>query len=59
MERALGDYENAVRVGANGRKVAEEYFNKDLQARKLLAFLEELVGKSYGKSLESVDIKTQ
>lgn len=59
MERALGDYENAVRVGANGRKVAEEYFNKDLQARKLLAFLEELVGKSYGKSLESEDIKTQ
>ncbi|MBM3206613.1 MAG: glycosyltransferase family 4 protein [Candidatus Staskawiczbacteria bacterium] len=46
MERALGDYENAVRVGANGRKVAEEYFNKDLQARKLLAFLEELVSKS-------------
>jgi len=50
MDRALGDYENAVRVGANGRKVAEEYFNKDLQARKFLAFLEELMGKSYGKS---------
>ena len=59
MERALGDYENALRVGTNGRKVAEEYFNKDLQARKLLVFLEELVGKSYGKSLESEDIKTQ
>ena len=59
MDRALGDYENAVRVGANGRKVAEEYFNKDLQARKLLAFLEELMGKSYGKSLEIEDIKTQ
>jgi glycosyltransferase involved in cell wall biosynthesis len=42
MERALSDYENAKRVGANGRKVAEEHFNKDVQARKLLAFLKEL-----------------
>lgn len=42
MERALGDYENAKRVGANGRKVAEEHFNKDVQARKLMRFLEEL-----------------
>lgn len=45
MERALGDYENAKRVGANGRKVAEEHFNKDVQARKLMWFLEELVGE--------------
>lgn len=44
MERALGDYENAKRVGANGRKVAEEHFNKDVQARRLMGFLEELVG---------------
>lgn len=42
MERALADYENAKRVGANGRKVAEEHFNKDVQARKLYEFLEEL-----------------
>jgi hypothetical protein len=42
MERALGDYENAKRVGANGKKVAEEHFNKDVQARKLMRFLEEL-----------------
>jgi glycosyltransferase involved in cell wall biosynthesis len=42
MERALGDYENAVRVGANGRKVAEKHFNKDIQARKLMVFLEQL-----------------
>ena len=41
MERALGDYENAVRVGTNGRKVAD----KDLQAWKLLMFLEELTVK--------------
>jgi glycosyltransferase involved in cell wall biosynthesis len=46
MERALGNYENAVRVGANGRKVAQENFNKDAQARKLMAFLEDLMGKS-------------
>lgn len=43
MERALGDYENAMRVGANGRKVAEVHFNKEVQAWKLLGFLEELV----------------
>ncbi|EKB49149.1 glycosyltransferase family 4 protein [Cecembia lonarensis] len=42
MGRALGDYENAKRVGANGRKVAEEHFNKDVQARKLCDFLEKL-----------------
>ncbi|RZS98473.1 glycosyltransferase family 4 protein [Cecembia calidifontis] len=45
MERALGDYEIAKRVGAYGRKVAEEHFNKDVQARVLLGFLEELVGE--------------
>lgn len=42
MERALGDFENALRVGANGRKVAEKYFNMDVQARKLRMFLEQL-----------------
>ena len=42
MERALGDCENAKRVGARGRKVAEEHFNKDIQAKKLFDFLEEL-----------------
>lgn len=45
MDRALGDPEHAKRVGLNGRKVAEEYFNKEVQARKLLGFLEELVGE--------------
>jgi len=59
MERALGDYENAVRVGTNGRKVAEEYFNKDLQAWKLLMFLEELTVKGRDKSFESKGIQTQ
>jgi glycosyltransferase involved in cell wall biosynthesis len=42
MEKALSDYENAKRVGANGRMVAEKHFNKDIQARKLLFFLNEL-----------------
>jgi glycosyltransferase involved in cell wall biosynthesis len=42
MESALGDYINAKRVGANGRKVAEEHFNKDVQASKLYDFLVEL-----------------
>lgn len=42
MERALSDPENAKRVGANGRKVAEKEFNKNIQAKKLLAFLKEL-----------------
>ena len=42
MKRSLSDYENAIRVGANGRKVAEEHFNKDVQARKLMKFLREL-----------------
>jgi glycosyltransferase involved in cell wall biosynthesis len=42
MESALSDYENAKRIGANGWKVAEEHFNKDVQARKLFSFLNEL-----------------
>lgn len=42
MERALRDPENAKRVGANGKKVAEEHFNKDIQAKKLFDFLKEL-----------------
>ena len=39
MERALSDHENARRVGANGRKVAEREFNKDVQAKKMYDFL--------------------
>ncbi|MBS4040179.1 MAG: glycosyltransferase family 4 protein [Flavobacteriales bacterium] len=45
MERALLDYENAKRVGANGRKVAEVHFNKDVQTKKLFDFLKELSTK--------------
>jgi glycosyltransferase involved in cell wall biosynthesis len=43
MRRALSDPENAQRVGANGRKVAEQHFNKDIQAKILYDFLQELV----------------
>ena len=42
MDRALSDPENAKRVGANGRKVAEREFNKDVQARKLFEFFKKL-----------------
>lgn len=45
MERALSDYEKAKIVGANGRKVAEKHFNKNLQVRKLIEFFEELVSQ--------------
>lgn len=56
MERALGDYENAKRVGANGRRVAEEHFNKDVQAGKLFEFLKELNSDtSTALSISNVD----
>lgn len=40
MDRALRDIENAKRIGDNGRKVAEEHFNAEKQAKKLVDFLE-------------------
>jgi glycosyltransferase involved in cell wall biosynthesis len=43
MDRALSNYENAKRVGLNGKKVAEKEFHKDIQAKKLYDFLKELV----------------
>jgi glycosyltransferase involved in cell wall biosynthesis len=39
MERALSDPIKAREVGLNGRKVAEKYFNKDIQAKILYDFL--------------------
>ncbi len=42
MERALSNTDNAIFVGANGRKVAEKEFNKITQAKKLFDFLREL-----------------
>jgi glycosyltransferase involved in cell wall biosynthesis len=42
MDKALSNYENAKRVGLNGKKVAELEFNKDIQAKKLYDFLKEL-----------------
>lgn len=42
MDRALGDPQNAQRVGLNGRRVAEREFNKDIQAKKLYDFIKQL-----------------
>ncbi len=42
MERALSNTDNAIFVGANGRKVAEKEFNKITQAKNLFDFLKEL-----------------
>jgi len=42
MRRALSNPSEAKRIGANGRKVAETHFNKDIQAQKLYAFLSNL-----------------
>ena len=41
MDRALSDDEKAKRIGANGRKVAEENFSAEVQAKRLSDFLEE------------------
>ena len=41
LDRVLGNEENAQRVGANGRRVAEVNFDADLQAKRLSEFLME------------------
>lgn len=41
MDRALSNPENAKRVGAQGRKVAEESFSAEVQAGRLYWFLKE------------------
>ncbi len=43
MTRAFEDYDKAIIVGKNGRKVAEEFFNKDIQSKTLYNFLEEFI----------------
>ena len=43
MRKALSEKENALRVGVNGRKVAEKHFNKDIQAKILYDFFQELI----------------
>ncbi|MBS4058266.1 MAG: glycosyltransferase family 4 protein [Bacteroidales bacterium] len=42
MKRALSNPNEAKRIGATGRKVAEMYFNKDIQSKILLDFLKEI-----------------
>ena len=41
MDRALCDEQNAMRVGDNGRKVAEDNFDVVLQSKRLVQFLNE------------------
>ncbi len=42
MQRALINPEEAKRIGANGRKVAKKHFNKDIQAKILYDFFQDL-----------------
>jgi glycosyltransferase involved in cell wall biosynthesis len=44
IDRALGNPSIARKVGETGKKVAEQEFNKDIQATKLYDFLKELGG---------------
>lgn len=46
MRCTLSNPAEAKRIGANGRKVAETHFNKDIQAKKLYQFLSDLTQKS-------------
>ena len=41
MDRALSDSEKAKQVGRSGRKVAENNFNIDVQAKRLVRFLKD------------------
>jgi glycosyltransferase involved in cell wall biosynthesis len=43
LDRALSDSINAKRIGQNGKKVAETYFNKDIQVKVLYDFFQELI----------------
>lgn len=47
MDRALFDKEKARRVGLNGRKVAEENFSIDVQAKRLVQFLKDNQNTDY------------
>ena len=49
MQRALSNQEQAKTVGANGRKVAEIHFNKDIQAKILYDFLKENLQTKHNK----------
>ena len=42
MQRALSNPEEAKEIGINGRKVAEKYFNKDIQGKILYDFLNKI-----------------
>ena len=42
MKRALTNAEEAKQIGSKGRKVAEKYFNKDIQSKILYHFLKDV-----------------
>lgn len=42
MEEALYDYERAIQIGLNGRKVAENNFNNIKQTKNILTFINQL-----------------
>jgi glycosyltransferase involved in cell wall biosynthesis len=42
MKSALSNKDNAIRVGKNGKQVAQKEFNKDIQSKKLYYFFNEL-----------------
>jgi glycosyltransferase involved in cell wall biosynthesis len=46
IRRALSNPKEAMRIGTSGCKVAEKYFNKDIQAKKLYDFLLSLTKNS-------------
>lgn len=46
MRRALSNPEEAEKIGANGRKVAEKEFNASIQAEKLKNYFEQLLEKN-------------
>lgn len=42
IDRALGNYQAAIAIGENGKKIAEKSFNKDIQSQSLYNFLIDL-----------------
>lgn len=50
LRRALSNPEEAKRIGLSGRKVAEKYFNKDIQVKTLYKFLKENLQSLKGKA---------
>lgn len=52
LREALSHPEKSKEIGENGRKVAEKFFNKEIQAKALHEFLEKLVNEEPGAKKE-------